>query len=239
MKTHALPSTVPLASTINARLAGAHFYDCYTIPVPDNTRTALGYFLVALANTPSWVNTLMVLRNKIVRLAGLKDIGGLGELSLTKFASAYVPGDRVGIFTLTSNFANEALLENHDKHLHVVLSVFKHPLDQDGVQFVSVTTVVHIHNLLGRIYMLPVKPMHKIIAPAVLARALCETPALFVESARLEAARRALEESDHNIETVSIACGFKSPDRMRRAFLRHVGVSPQEYRKRFQSNAPA
>ena len=61
------------------------------------------------------------------------------------------------------------------------------------------------------------------------------TPAAFVESARLEAARRSLEESDHSIETVSIACGFKSPDRMRRAFLRHVGVSPQDYRKRFQS----
>ena len=50
------------------------------------------------------------------------------------------------------------------------------------------------------------------------------TPAAFVESARLDVARRSLEDSDHNIETVSIDCGFRSPDRMRRAFLRHVGV---------------
>lgn len=65
------------------------------------------------------------------------------------------------------------------------------------------------------------------------------SPAAFVESARLDAARRSLEDSDQNIETVSITCGFKSPDRMRRSFLRHVGVSPQDYRKRFQSKAPA
>ena len=59
---------------------------------------------------------------------------------------------------------------DRDKHLDVVLSVYKHPLDQGGVQSVSVTTVVHIHNLLGRIYMLPITPLHKLIAPAVLNR---------------------------------------------------------------------
>ncbi len=112
----------------------------------------------------------MALRNKIVRLVGLKDLGGLGELNPSKPASAYAPGDRVGIFTLISNSPNEALLGDRDKHLDVVLSVYKHPLGQGGVQSVSVTTVVHIHNLLGRIYMLPVTPLHKLIAPAVLNR---------------------------------------------------------------------
>jgi hypothetical protein len=35
---------------------------------------------------------------------------------------------------------------------------------------VIVSTVVHIHNALGRLYMLFVKPAHCVIAPAVLAR---------------------------------------------------------------------
>ena len=106
----------------------------------------------------------------MVRFVGLKDLGGLGELSPSKPASAYVPGDRVGIFTLISNSPNEALLGDRDKHLDVVLSVYKHPSDQGGVQSISVTTVVHTHNLLGRIYMLPVTPLHRLIAPAVLTR---------------------------------------------------------------------
>ena len=170
MKIRATRSDIPPGSAINARLSGAYFYDCYVISVPDTTRIALNYFLTALANIPPWVNSLMALRNKMVRFVGLKDLGGLGELSPSKLASAYVPGDRVGIFTLISNLSNEALLGDRDKHLDVVLSVYKHPSDQGSVQSISVTTVVHTHNLLGRIYMLPVTPLHRFIAPAVLTR---------------------------------------------------------------------
>jgi hypothetical protein len=170
MKPRATHADVPAGSAINARLPGAYFHDSYVISAPDATPTALGYLLTALANTPPWVNSLMGLRNKIVRLVGLKDLGGLGQLNPSTPASAYAPGDRVGIFTLISNAPSEALLGDRDRHLDVVLSVYKHPLGHDGVQSVSVTTVVHIHNLLGRIYMLPVTPLHRLIAPAVLTR---------------------------------------------------------------------
>lgn len=33
------------------------------------------------------------------------------------------------------------------------------------------TTVVHVHNWLGRLYMLPVAPLHKIIVKTMLKRA--------------------------------------------------------------------
>ena len=170
MRPPAIISEVPPGSAINERLPDAYFYDCYAISVSGTTGTALGLFLTALTNTPPWVKSLMALRNKIVRFIGLKDLGSLADLNPSKPASAYVPGDRVGIFTLISNSDHEALLGDNDKHLNVVLSVYKHPIGQHSVQTVSVTTVVHIHNLLGRIYMLPVRPLHRLIAPAVLAR---------------------------------------------------------------------
>ena len=59
------------------------------------------------------------------------------------------------------------------------------------------------------------------------------TPAAFIEKARLQAARRFLEGSVRSVKEVAHVCGFKSPDRMRRAFLRQVRVSPQAYRERF------
>jgi transcriptional regulator GlxA family with amidase domain len=59
------------------------------------------------------------------------------------------------------------------------------------------------------------------------------TPARFVESARLEAARRRLEESDDSIDTIARACGFGTAETMRRAFLRVLHVAPTEYRRRF------
>lgn len=174
MTPQAAPSNVPLESAINAHLPGAYFYDCYAITVPNTSRTALGHFLTAVANTPPWVNRLMTLRNKLVQLVGLKDLGGLDGFDTSKPESAYAPGDRVWIFTLISNTDNEVLLGDSDKHLDVVLSVFKHPLCSNGIPSISITTVVHIHNLLGRVYMLPVTPLHKLIAPAVLNRALSE-----------------------------------------------------------------
>lgn len=65
------------------------------------------------------------------------------------------------------------------------------------------------------------------------------TPAAFVETARLEAARRELEDSALPIETVASRAGFGNPERLRRAFQRRLGVSPQDYRRRFRSPAGA
>jgi transcriptional regulator GlxA family with amidase domain len=71
----------------------------------------------------------------------------------------------------------------------------------------------------------------------VFTREVGATPALFVEIARVEAARRRLEEDGgRGIEAVAAECGFGSAETMRRAFLRRVRVSPSDYRTRFQAN---
>lgn len=170
MTSFATATPVPLASAINSQLHGATFYDCYSIDVSGERHTALEYFLVAFARTPLWVERLMWLRNKLVQLFGLKDLGGMSGFDVLKPASAYLLGDRVGIFTLISNTDDEVLLGDSDTHLDVVLAVFRHRSVAGGVQPVSITTVVHVHNGLGRLYMLLVKPIHKLIAPAVLNR---------------------------------------------------------------------
>jgi transcriptional regulator GlxA family with amidase domain len=59
------------------------------------------------------------------------------------------------------------------------------------------------------------------------------TPARYVESVRLEAARRALEDTDRPVAVVASACGFGTPETLRRSFLRALGVGPAEYRRRF------
>jgi transcriptional regulator GlxA family with amidase domain len=68
----------------------------------------------------------------------------------------------------------------------------------------------------------------------VFTREVGMTPARFVERARVEAARRRLEDSSTGIEAVATQCGFSSPEIMRRAFLRTVRVNPAEYRQRFR-----
>lgn len=59
------------------------------------------------------------------------------------------------------------------------------------------------------------------------------TPAKFVEMARIDAARHYLGSTELSIESVADKAGFKDPERMRRAFIRQLGVNPQNYRDRF------
>ena len=59
------------------------------------------------------------------------------------------------------------------------------------------------------------------------------TPARAVESIRVDAARRALEETDDRIDDIARRCGFSNEEHLRGVFARHVGVPPRAYRDRF------
>ncbi len=59
------------------------------------------------------------------------------------------------------------------------------------------------------------------------------TPAAWVETARITAARNLLENGHRLPKQVAAECGFADADTLRRAFVRHVGVTPAEYRRRY------
>jgi transcriptional regulator GlxA family with amidase domain len=62
------------------------------------------------------------------------------------------------------------------------------------------------------------------------------TPAKFVEKARIDAARHFLGVTNDRIETVAVMAGFGDAERMRRSFIRNLGINPQDYRARFGRN---
>jgi transcriptional regulator GlxA family with amidase domain len=59
------------------------------------------------------------------------------------------------------------------------------------------------------------------------------SPAKAVENLRLEAARLMMEQGRHSLEAVASETGFGDRERMRRAFLRVYGQSPQSLRRSF------
>lgn len=63
------------------------------------------------------------------------------------------------------------------------------------------------------------------------------TPAAYVEGARVESARIALESGDLPLESIARQAGFGTVETLRRAFRRRVGVSPVDYRTRFRRQA--
>jgi transcriptional regulator GlxA family with amidase domain len=59
-------------------------------------------------------------------------------------------------------------------------------------------------------------------------------PATWVKEARVTAARRLLESGGTVPKQVAWRCGFANADTLRKAFVRLVGVTPAEYRRRYQ-----
>ena len=60
------------------------------------------------------------------------------------------------------------------------------------------------------------------------------TPATWVKEARVAAARRLLESGEAVPKQVAAQCGFANADTLRRVFVRLIGVTPAEYRRRYQ-----
>ncbi|MEX2618292.1 MAG: GlxA family transcriptional regulator [Alphaproteobacteria bacterium] len=64
-----------------------------------------------------------------------------------------------------------------------------------------------------------------------------QTPARFVETARLDFCRRRLEESSARLESIAHDAGFGNAERLRKSFQRHFRISPLDYRRRFRAPA--
>lgn len=158
---------VPAESRISRETAGAYFCDAFEVALRPNEQTALELYLSAVRTTPRWIESMMALRNRVVALFGLKNLGAMSAVDRDRDPASYRVGDRVGIFNILSLSPNEVILGDADKHLRAQISVYK----RSGAEPKLVaTTVVHVHNLLGRVYLFFVVPVHKLIVPAMLAR---------------------------------------------------------------------
>jgi transcriptional regulator GlxA family with amidase domain len=63
------------------------------------------------------------------------------------------------------------------------------------------------------------------------------TPARYVERLRVDAARGLMESPGKSLKAIARACGFRNGQAMRRAFLRTLAITPQEYHRRFLIHA--
>ncbi|MDD5268198.1 MAG: GlxA family transcriptional regulator [Methylococcales bacterium] len=97
---------------------------------------------------------------------------------------------------------------------------------------VNLTKDLRVETLAGRLCMSPRNFARFFLAEAGM------TPAKFVELARIDAARHYLGSTPLSIELVADKSGFGDPERMRRAFIRQLGVNPQGYRDRFSGANP-
>lgn len=60
-----------------------------------------------------------------------------------------------------------------------------------------------------------------------------DTMIAYLHKIRVEAAKRLLEMTRHNVSTITTHVGYEDERSFRRLFTRRAGISPREYRKRF------
>jgi len=113
-----------------------------------------------VGSMPTWVKSLLAIRNVMVRPFGLKPDGT---------ADAPHDDDRVGIFPILQESTDRIVLGLDDAHLD-----FRIVLERTAVKTgdrLRATTLVKRHNLLGRTYIAAITPFHKAVAAAALRQA--------------------------------------------------------------------
>ncbi|KJF68292.1 DUF2867 domain-containing protein [Rhizobium nepotum] len=134
-------------------LPDADWWDCFEGEMATGGSSSLDVSRLLLEHPPAWISGLMVLRNRVVSLFGLRTV----ELAA---------GTSAGGFPVLSSTADRTVLGFDDSHLdfRIVVDLEQQP----GGQVVKVTTIVRRKNLLGRFYLFVVGPFHRRIVPATM-----------------------------------------------------------------------
>lgn len=139
-------------------LPGAQFIDAYRARFAGVCPNAEAAAHRMLDRPPAWFRGLIRMRDTAVAPFGVK----------TTRTAAGLPGPRIGFFPLLRSTPDEVVLGMADSHLDFRLVVRAAP--EPGGGRITVTTVVRLNNLFGRLYLATITPAHRLIMRAFLSR---------------------------------------------------------------------
>lgn len=115
-----------------------------------------------------WVKSLFRLRDVLVKPFGLKsaDKDGVSDM-----AECVRKGGSHGILSVTDKAPDETVIVLNDKHLKAYMAVSINPSEND-LKRVVVSTIVHFHNGLGRVYFYAIAPFHYLVVRSMLKSAI-------------------------------------------------------------------
>lgn len=156
---------------------GYDYVDCFQGEYSDKNNS-IGIAQVGTAffkSKPKWITVLMNMRNRIVKPFGLKTNGGTEDKNIKSNDLRFEEGHRFGIFKVFNKSENELIVGENDKHLDFKISVLLNPIiSESGKKSLSITSAVKFNNRFGRFYFTIIKPLHKIIVPAILKGVIIE-----------------------------------------------------------------
>lgn len=161
---HAIAVSLPPESAIAKAYASTNLADAYSIELPSGVSSnpeLLARFI--FAHQAPWISRLMAVRDTLVAGFGLKTAKHLALLDAGSGAG------RLGIFKIYSTSPTEVVLGEDDKHLDFRLSVLCSGQSSPGAKrHLTLSTVVHCHNRLGRLYIFLIAPFHRLVVQSTL-----------------------------------------------------------------------
>lgn len=165
--TLAMPVGLPAQSGVNHVYTSMNLADAFAIQLPlsaSSDPALLARFI--FSHQPPWIGKLTRVRDTIVACFGLKTAKHLATLAGDTKAK------RVGIFKVYSTSETEIIVGEDDKHLDFRVSLLcSGGPTPDSSRQLTLSTVVHCHNLLGRTYIFIIAPFHRMVVKASLRRA--------------------------------------------------------------------
>jgi hypothetical protein len=151
----------PTDSQIASWYPGAYLLDSYAVDGPSTQGKSMHELLQCVLTTqPVWIDMLLKLRDAVMRPFGIKTASPVDDMQPT--------GARIAFFSVLEEQANEIILGTDDRHLDFRVSLIRR-ISPDGEQLI-LTTVVQVHNLLGRAYIRAINPFHHLVVKRTLLR---------------------------------------------------------------------
>ena len=153
---------IPKESIYKNYIDSVDYYDAFQMELTDKEASLEEVYVGIFSYSPKWMKYLMLIRNGIVKLFGLRtDIASDGEQNKKLFV-----GEKSGMFHIYYLSSEEIIAGEDDKHLNFRVSVFKEE------NIVVISTIVQYHNTFGKVYMSLISPFHKIIVRTMMRRYL-------------------------------------------------------------------
>jgi len=153
-------SELPKGSEVLSFITRIDYEDTFAVALQNKDIAIEDVYLNVFTHSPKWVNNLLKLRNKIVKLFGIKiNVGEMKKENLKV-------GEKTGIFKIYAIYDNELIAGEDEKHLDFRISVLKN----EGI--LTISTLVQYNNWFGRLYFFIVKPFHKVVAKSMMKSAV-------------------------------------------------------------------
>jgi hypothetical protein len=150
----------------------ADYSEAYEMIVGKNNQLTPDNLLIAFwTDFPVWVRWLFNLRDILVKPFGLKGADENYNSFQQKFTEMVRTGGNYKQMNIPAKSENETILQLADKHLTAELSCHIEN-NIDNKLKISIITLVHYHNALGKIYFAVIKPFHKIIVKTIMKRSV-------------------------------------------------------------------